>query len=435
MNQSCKQIFGLTGLVNTGTICYMNSAIQTLCHIYPLTSYLFSHEESIYQILKRNARKNLKDTIPFQLDRPSRISIELRKKIQDPSFKAEMLTPDEETIVFNHTITVHLIKLLKAMWKENCIILPTSFRNIFTDVNTLFYGYEQQDSEEAYSCIIQKIHEELSEVQPVNIKISTPSVLEFMKFKDDITKRINEASNADVKARLQLEYKHKKMSMPAESLTIEACNEMQSYYGSTYNNVTKLFTGFFHLYTKCTQEGCKKISNKYEPFFLIQLPMPDKFSFNASIETCIEDYCKEEILDDKNKWFCDECNKHVNAAKKLQIWTAPTILVIHIKRFHPISHSKDSRQITYPIDDLDISNVISPYQLDRSKCYNYSLQSVISHTGTRNHGHYFAYCRYNNTDKWFSYNDDDVKEISKESIVTPHAYILYYINKRVNNIN
>ena len=138
------KIYGLTGIINTGNTCYMNSAIQAISHNYPLTNYLFHNKDKIYEILKMNARKILKDSRNFKIDNfTSIVPLELRKKIQDENYHQSMLTTEEETIVFNHTITVQLMRLLENMWARNCIVIPTSFRKIFSEArDKFFFGFE-----------------------------------------------------------------------------------------------------------------------------------------------------------------------------------------------------------------------------------------------------------------------------------------------------
>lgn len=47
----------------------------------------------------------------------------------------------------------------------------------------------------------------------------------------------------------------------------------------------------------------------------------------------LENYIKPEKLTEGNQYFCDKCQKKVNADKGLKITTCPRILVIHLARF------------------------------------------------------------------------------------------------------
>ena len=111
------------------------------------------------------------------------------------------------------------------------------------------------------------------------------------------------------------------------------------------------------------------------------------------------------------------------------------ILVIQFKRFNKNYNRtmKDSRCIMYPMDDLDVSNIISPIQYNANKCYKYSLQCVINHYGELTGGHYFTYCKDENSKRWFSFNDDRIIEINPISVVTPNAYMLFYIKSDMIN--
>ena len=51
------------------------------------------------------------------------------------------------------------------------------------------------------------------------------------------------------------------------------------------------------------------------------------------LEECIEMYCKQEILNEDNMWFCPVCKDFKKATKKLDLWRLPRVLVIHLKRF------------------------------------------------------------------------------------------------------
>jgi len=52
-----------------------------------------------------------------------------------------------------------------------------------------------------------------------------------------------------------------------------------------------------------------------------------------TIDDCFKEFKREEILDEDNKWYCSKCKEHVQATKQLEIFKAPPILVINLKRF------------------------------------------------------------------------------------------------------
>jgi ubiquitin C-terminal hydrolase len=223
--------------------------------------------------------------------------------------------------------------------------------------------------------------------------------------------------------------------MPTESLIVEAFREMKKYYGTSYSRITEIYSGFLHSSTKCLNVDCGYSSNKFDPFLHLSLPMPPRTTPNKilSIQNCIDEYCKEEILDDQNLWLCEGCNKKVRCMKKLQLWTPPPVLVIQFKRFGDTRISKDNRLVEYPMEHFDVSSMISPVQLEPNNCNKYRLQCVINHTGGLNGGHYFTHCLDEDSGKWFEFNDQQVFEISSKSIVTNSAYLLYYIREDMIN--
>jgi ubiquitin C-terminal hydrolase len=46
---------------------------------------------------------------------------------------------------------------------------------------------------------------------------------------------------------------------------------------------------------------------------------------------CIEKIMEEEEL--AEEWYCSNCKRQRIATKKLELWRAPSVLIIHLKRF------------------------------------------------------------------------------------------------------
>lgn len=424
-------IYGLSGIVNTGNTCYMNSAIQALSHNYFITEYFFNNRQTIIGTLLKNARKILEKSPAFKLDVPSAIvTDELKKKIAHPDYNPSVLTQEENVVVLNHTMTFQMIKLLENMWNRNCTVMPTSFRKVFSEVRSkFFFGNEQHDAEEAYSCIIQQIQEELAEKRNVKFKTTRLSVQKFIERKNQIMLESERTTDVNVKARLFDQYNQMKKSMRDESIIVEAYREMRRYYSNAHNRITEIFTGFTQSITTCPL--CSYTSNKFDANLHLPLQIPHGYSL-VTIEECLADYCKTETLDESNLWQCESCKKNVKATKKLQLWTAPPVLVILLKRFDTNHMIKNNRLVTYPLKDLDVGNIVSSIYRDAAKCYKYSLQSVINHQdnlGSMKSGHYLTYCRDEDSGKWFAYNDQIVGELREQHVVTASAYLLFYMRQ------
>ena len=51
------------------------------------------------------------------------------------------------------------------------------------------------------------------------------------------------------------------------------------------------------------------------------------------------------------------------------------------------------------------------------------------HRGQLNYGHYTSICRHPIDDKWYNYDDDYVRPIPEDTVVSDAAYILFYQKK------
>jgi ubiquitin C-terminal hydrolase len=48
-------------------------------------------------------------------------------------------------------------------------------------------------------------------------------------------------------------------------------------------------------------------------------------------------FSEPEVLSEEDQWYCPDCAAHVRATKLMQLWSAPTVLVLHLKvRTHPL---------------------------------------------------------------------------------------------------
>lgn len=107
---------GLSGLVNMGNTCYLNSAIQCLSNVITLTSYFLSGK-----------------------------------------YKNDINTTKKE-----HKMCSEYYKLLEGLWEDNCIVEPISFRQTLASFDNKYNNYAQHDAQEVLSTLLNLLHISLS---------------------------------------------------------------------------------------------------------------------------------------------------------------------------------------------------------------------------------------------------------------------------------
>jgi len=211
------------------------------------------------------------------------------------------------------------------------------------------------------------------------------------------------------------------------------------------------------------------------------------------IYDCFNQFEEPETLGEDNAWYCNKCKEHQKATKKMEIYKAPPILVLHFKRFKSgtsfYKKGKITQKVDFPIDDLDISKFVinkelpTDYQVEKiipnfdpepstaetdqtgqtetpqtmnietdasqnlkenespnqmnleagttttGDGLHYSLFAVVNHYGNMGFGHYTAYAKNHIEDKWHYFDDSRVAPETSDSVCTPAAYVLFYKRK------
>jgi ubiquitin carboxyl-terminal hydrolase 6/32 len=65
----------------------------------------------------------------------------------------------------------------------------------------------------------------------------------------------------------------------------------------------------------------------------------------------------------------------------------------------------------------------------------YDLYAVVNHVGALGTGHYFAYIRSESDGKWKCFNDEQVKDIEPQKVVSSSAYILFYRRRDLQDVS
>ncbi|KAJ3328167.1 CSN-associated deubiquitinating enzyme Ubp12 [Blyttiomyces sp. JEL0837] len=185
-------------------------------------------------------------------------------------------------------------------------------------------------------------------------------------------------------------------------------------------------------------------------------PVP-KHKKNITLQDCLNEFMKEEIMGDDDTWYCPRCKDHKKIKKKLDIWSVPETLVFHLKRFsntgrgfRSMSANKIDALVEFPISGLDLSEVVLSHQRgipthNRSNLSSsaansdaagegliYDLYAVSNHFGGLGGGHYTAYAKNRLDDQWYNFDDSHVSKISEDGVMTDAAYLLFYQRRRAN---
>ena len=123
-----------------------------------------------------------------------------------------------------------------------------------------------------------------------------------------------------------------------------------------------------------------------------------------TLEDCLNEYGKQEVLSEANAWYCPRCKQHRQAKKKFELWKTPDILVMHLKRFSSNRNFRDKLdvKVDFPIESLDLTGRVKGDEGDQSMIYD--LIAVDNHYGGLGGGHYTAYAKNFVDDEWYEYN-------------------------------
>lgn len=295
-------------------------------------------------------------------------------------------------------IVVEWEKLRSLMWNKNVIISPGGFLSTVQKVahikdRDIFTGFTQNDLPEFLMFIIDCMHEGLQ-------------------------KRV-------------------KITIAGESKTTEdeyaviCYNTMKNMYEKEYSEILTTFYGL-HVSDICV-DGVSK-SKTPEPFLMINLPLPAmrfvsqnnrRRRATTTLYECFDKYCEPEILSGDNAWYDEDTKTHKKAERRIMFFSLPDVLIISLKRFND-SLKKDSRTVTFPLENMDLSKYVIGYN---PSSYVYDLYGVCDHMGSTIGGHYTASIK-NPNGRWYQMDDRTVTEIPSSKVVTAGAYCLFYRKRK-----
>ncbi|KAF8644170.1 hypothetical protein HU200_066546 [Digitaria exilis] len=172
--------------------------------------------------------------------------------------------------------------------------------------------------------------------------------------------------------------------------------------------VQHLFCGSVSHVTRCS--ACRKdsaASSKMEDFYELELNIKGL----NSLEESLNDYFSEEALDGENQYFCESCQKRVDATRCIKLQSLPPVVNFQLKRyvFLPKTTTKKKISSTFSFPgQLDLGKRLSN---PSSSCI-YDLAAILIHKGTgANSGHYVAHIKDESNGQWWEFDDETVSKL------------------------
>ncbi|KAJ0984241.1 hypothetical protein J5N97_002597 [Dioscorea zingiberensis] len=188
--------------------------------------------------------------------------------------------------------------------------------------------------------------------------------------------------------------------------------------------IQHIFGGNLQSQVTCTE--CHTISNRCENMMDLTVEIQGDAE---SLEDCLDQFTSTEWLHGENMYECNRCNGYVKARKQITVHQAPNILTIALKRFESGRFGKLNKRVTFP-ENLDLT----PYtSRERDGTDLYTLYAVVVHLDVQNssfYGHYICFTKDFNG-QWYKIDDDQVMRVDVGQVLAQHAYMLFYIRKKV----
>ncbi|KAM0731384.1 Ubiquitin carboxyl-terminal hydrolase 8 [Formica fusca] len=329
---------GITGLKNLGNSCYMNSIIQCLSNTTNLAKY----------------------------------------------FTDNTYADDLYTSIDNMTqgqVVEEVAQVIKALWRgQYKSISPYDLKVAVGQYKLQFESYEQQDSHEFLTFLLDWMHDDLK----------------------------------------------KEAKMPIEMTNAE--KEWDKAMNSQRSIISDLFFG--QLRSTITCSFCKQASTTYETFNSLTMSLSQ--SNRCTLNDCMEKFVTGQKV---SGWKCPKCQTPRDATKKFDFVKLAPIVVIHLNRFAESGGWLEKRNtaVDFPLKGFNLKPYLvmentKAIMTNNIRNYNYTLYAMSNHYGTMDGGHYTAFCKNATQDKWYKYDDQTVTEVSPSQVKSQNtsAYLLFY---------
>jgi ubiquitin C-terminal hydrolase len=321
-----------------------------------------------------------------------------------------LLNLNENLIPTKNNLTLSYRNLLIELFKSGQkSVVPEVFKYVIGELNPLFQGNHAADSKDLVFFIIERLHQELN-IEKKNVQ-----------------------NNQKDFYLLELESRNEKLMLQ---------NFFNDFKLKSNSIISETFYGITRSIMECKGCGIKKYSFQSFNMQIFQLKKlkEDKIFHYQNYEklNLIEGFVLQQIpenLNNENMIYCNNCKGLKDGIHQQNIYQLPKVLIVILNRGR--NNADFNEEFDFPaILDLRNKNIALAQNSPRL----FYLCGVITHLGeSGSGGHFIAYCRNNQNDKFTYYNDSIVSEVSIETALsykisnnenekrTPYILFYHYI--------
>ena len=155
----------------------------------------------------------------------------------------------------------------------------------------------------------------------------------------------------------------------------------------------------------------------------------------VTVRACMQEHFHREQLSDMNSVYCSKCKKHQRKWQSMSLWTVPSVLIVHLKRFGADNGLNGRLEKIRCEVELSLKMNLDEFlQGPASVSPTFELYGVVNHTGSLSRGHYTANALVTSirdtsgteTGKWYNFNDPSVRACGTDDLDGKAGYILFY---------
>eukprot|EP00439_Symbiodinium_sp_Y106_P077669 s558_g16.t1 len=158
-----------------------------------------------------------------------------------------------------------------------------------------------------------------------------------------------------------------------------------------------------------------------------------KGAAGTTLISCLKKGTEREILAEADSVYCRKCKEFRRQSKKLDLWSLPPLLIVHLKRFGrerldgPLVKLRCGVDFEMQLDLKDFMCSSSPTST------RFQLYGVVNHHGNVGGGHYTAHAVVTSPapdrldpGEWYNFNDSVVDKANETDLDKEAAYVLFY---------